>query len=270
MYLCGKGEKSSRTSVIMENVTTGTIKLVNSLTQKKYRTESGLFVAEGNKCVRDTWGHFRCRMLIATNRWYEQHATAEMFNIIRIADMRQMSRMSQFSTPSEVMALYELPQYELTPEDIKGRLTIALDTIQDPGNLGTIIRVADWYGIRDIVCSKETVDAFGHKVIQATMGAISRVRVHYTDLPQWFESVAEVPVIGTYLDGDNLYSAELPAEAIVLFGNEGRGISPKLAKYVTRRVLIPSYPADVATSESLNVSVAVAITVSELRRRIII
>lgn len=254
----------------MENVTTATIKLVNSLAQKKYRTEAGLFVAEGNKCVRDTWGHFRCRMLIATRRWYEQHATAETYDIMHIAEMRQMARMSQFSTPSEVMAVYELPHYDLKPADVKGRLTIALDTIQDPGNLGTIIRIADWFGISDIVCSAETVDAFGHKVIQATMGAISRVRVHYVDLAEWLESVAGIRVIGTYLNGDSLYSANLPEEAIVLFGNEGRGISPKLAKYVTQRAKIPPYPAGVATSESLNVGVSVAITISEMRRRIIL
>ena len=251
------------------DVTNNIIKLVSSLSQKKYRVDNNCFVAEGTKCVRDTWEHFNCRWIIATKNWYEQFGHSGHLDKILFANKHQMERMSQFSTAAEVIAVYDLPEYELNPEELKNELTIVLDNVQDPGNLGTIIRLADWYGVKNIICSETTVDAFSHKVIQATMGAISRVRVHYCDLDDFFSYDWNLPVYGTFLDGKNIYNQNLDNKGFVIMGNEGKGISPKLEKYINSRLFIPSYPSDEETSESLNVGVATAITLSEFRRRII-
>ena len=248
-------------------VTNNIIKLVASLAHKKYRTENGCFTAEGTKCVRDTWDSFNCRWLIATKTWYEQCGHAGHYEKLLLADKGQMARMSQFSTPSDVIAVYDLPEYTLDISDLANELTIVLDTVQDPGNLGTIIRIADWFGVKNIVCSDTTVDAFSHKVIQATMGAISRVKVHYCDLDEFLTEASGLPIYGTYLEGSNIYAANLKESGLLIMGNEGRGMSPKLEKYVTHKLHIPSFPPDCTTSESLNVGVATAIAVSEFRRR---
>ncbi len=243
------------------------IKLIASLSLKKNRVENDCFAAEGTKCVRDTWDYFNCRWIVATRNWYEQFGHSGHMGKIMFASKAQMERMSQFSTASDVIAIYDLPKYELDEQEIRSSLTLVLDTIQDPGNLGTIIRIADWYGIRNIVCSDKTVDVFNHKVIQATMGAISRVKVHYFDLEEFFSRDWGLPVYGTYLDGKNIYSETLSDKGFVIMGNEGKGISPKLAEFVTNRLYLPNFPMGVQTSESLNVGVATAITISEFRRR---
>ncbi|MBQ7205179.1 MAG: RNA methyltransferase, partial [Muribaculaceae bacterium] len=174
-------------------------------------------------------------------------------------------RISQFDTPSDVIAVYEKPEDTIDTARIGKNLNIVLDNIQDPGNLGTIIRLADWFGIHDIFASKTTVDVYNHKVVQATMGAIARVKVHYGDLEDVFEEYPDLPVYGTFLDGKNIYSSELGKTGFVIFGNEGQGISAKVAKHVDQRLLIPK--AKGAGSESLNVGVAAAITISEFFRR---
>ncbi len=248
-------------------LTKNIIKFIYSLGQKKNRVESGCFVVEGTKAVRDTWDYFDCRMIVATNSWYEQFGHSGHLDKIYIATKSQMERVSQFSNPSDVVAVYEMPQYELDMKEIESGLNIILDNVQDPGNMGTIMRVADWFGVRNIICSDTTVDMFNHKVIQATMGAISRVKVHYVDLERFLERDWGLPVYGTYLDGENIYEKQLSDKGFIIFGNEGRGISPKLAEFVTDRLLIPSYPKDCETSESLNVSIATAITLSEFRRK---
>ena len=144
----------------------------------------------------------------------------------------------------------------------------ALDGVQDPGNLGTIVRIADWWGIDHVVCSHDTADVFAPKVVQATMGAIARVKVSYVDLPQWLESLPnKVAVCGTFLDGDNIYAAPLPHSGILVMGNEGKGISADVEALVNRRLLIPSFPAHRPTSESLNVAIATAVAVAEFRRQ---
>ena len=172
--------------------------------------------------------------------------------------------------PQQVLALFPLPEWE-TPEAKAGigRLTIALDGVQDPGNLGTICRLADWFGIDDIVCSAETADIFNPKAIQATMGAIARVKVHYTDLEGFLETASKenVPVYGTFLDGDNIYERHLSTDGIIVMGNEGKGISQRISRFVSERLFIPNYPQDRITTESLNVAVATAITCAEFRRR---
>ena len=149
------------------NVTNSIIKFVSSLAQKKYRDKEGCFVAEGTKCVRDTWQHFDCRMIIATQNWYDTFGNSSHLGKLYIANRGQMQRMSQFATASEVIAVYNIPQPDLEPKAEQDGINIVLDGIQDPGNLGTIIRLADWYGIRNIFCSKQTVDVYNHKVVQA-------------------------------------------------------------------------------------------------------
>ena len=251
----------------MQDINNGIIKLVSSLAVKKYRDKEHLCVAEGWKCVRDTWRAFNCRYLIATKAWYEQQGTAEHYPKLVLAHKSQMARMSQFTTPSDVMAVYEIPETSYTHDEVRSGLNIVLDNIQDPGNLGTIMRLADWYGIRNIFASKSTVDVYNHKVVQATMGAISRVKVHYCDLDFFLDDYDDMPVMGTFLDGDNIYGAKLPeGGAFVIFGNEGQGISPKIAAHVTQRLHIPAMPRKGEHSESLNVGIAAAITISELRR----
>lgn len=249
----------------MMNVTNSIIKFVASLSQKKNRDKEGCFACEGTKCVRDTWDYFNCRMIVATQGWYERYGHSGHLGKIYFATNQQMQRMSQFSTTAEVIAVYDISATELNIDEVKQSLNIVLDEVQDPGNLGTIMRIADWYGIRNIFCSKGTVDVYNHKVVQATMGAISRVKVHYCDLAQLFEDNADMPLFGTFLDGENIYSKQLPSTGFVVFGNEGRGISSELSGMISNRLLIPS-GCEGATSESLNVGMAAAITISEFQR----
>ena len=168
---------------------------------------------------------------------------------------------------SSAIAVYEIPNYTLNLASLDGRLSLALDGIQDPGNLGTIMRTADWFGISDILCSHSTADVWNPKVVQATMGAISRVKMHYCDLPEIMRAI-RIPIYGTFLDGDNIYGANLTAEGIIVMGNEGNGISDEVSKYIGHRLTIPSFSHGNETSESLNVAIATAITVSEFRRHL--
>ena len=250
----------------MIDINNGIIKTVRTLASKKHRDAEGLFVAEGTKCVRDTWHAFNCRWLIATRSWYEQMGTAEHYDKVVITPKREMARMSQFDNPSDVIAVYEIPQRSFTDADVRAGLNIVLDNVQDPGNLGTIMRLADWYGIHNIFASRTTVDVYNHKVVQATMGAIARVMVHYVDLEDLLDDYSDLPAYGTFLDGENIYRANLEPRGFVIFGNEGQGITAQVAEKATHRLLIPSAPHKGRTSESLNVGVAAAITLSELLR----
>lgn len=252
---------------MIQDLTAATRKLVASLGNARQRRNNGLFTAEGTKCVADTLPYFNCRMLLATSAWLGEHAAlipadADVFKATR-ADME---RMSQLSTPADVIAVYSLPELP-EPADASKQLVLALDRVQDPGNLGTIIRVADWFGIRQIVCSPETVDAYGQKVIQSTMGAIARVRPLYMPIEDYIAMYPDAPLFGTFLDGENIYSEPLAQAGLIVMGNEGRGISDGLTHRIRRRLLIPSYPAGEPTSESLNVATATAIILSEFRRR---
>ena len=153
------------------------IKLINSLESKKHRRETGLFVAEGNKLVKDNLPFMDCHTLIATESWLAENPDIQAKEIIR-ADQDDLRKASFLKTPQDVIALFYQPEYKLDPDNLKDKLSLVLDTVQDPGNLGTIIRLADWFGIDDIICSPETVDCFNPKTVQATMGAIARIRVH--------------------------------------------------------------------------------------------
>jgi TrmH family RNA methyltransferase len=183
---------------------------------------------------------------------------------VEVSD-EELRKVSFLQHPQQVIGVFPIPS-SLKAETMDfSSLTLALDGVQDPGNVGTIIRIADWFGIETIICSPDTADCFNPKVVQATMGAIARIKVHYGDLEELFETYPDLPVYGTFLDGKDIYKSELGKKGFVLFGNEGQGISAKVAKHVDQRLLIPK--AKTAGSESLNVGVAAAITISEFFRR---
>lgn len=245
-------------------------KLVRSLSEAKHRREHGLFVAEGTKCVSDTAGHFACRYLFAKNTWLDaNHAVIAKMPGAKVmqASSADLERMTQLSTAPQVIAVYEIPPTKPVDSDKLGKeLIVALDRIQDPGNLGTIIRLCDWMGITTVLASNGTADRWAPKTVQATMGAISRIDVIYCDLAGTLKSWP-APVYGTFLDAPSIYDAALGQTGVIVFGNEGRGISDDVRAVVTRRLRIPSFPAGRATSESLNVATAAAITVAEFRSR---
>lgn len=244
-------------------MTKSEIQLVRSLADKRGRTEQGLFVAEGEKLIGELRAsRWRIRKIFALEGVFEGPE-------VETVTARDMERLSLLKTANNSLALVEIPRRDFRIDDLAGRLSIALDEVRNPGNLGTIIRLADWFGIRDIVCSEDSADCFNPKVIQATMGAILRVRVHYTDLPATLAQAASraIPIYGTFLEGENLYEAPLTEAGIVVMGNEGHGISAATARSVTRKLLIPPYPADRRSSESLNVAMATGIVCAEFRRR---
>ena len=244
--------------IIMEKISKAQVKLVKSLQQKKFRDELGFFVAEGEKCVEELRKSFE---LISLYREGEN------------ATRTEIEQMSGLRTPQGTIAVFKKSPIPIS-QSPASHLTLALDGIQDPGNLGTIIRTCDWFGVHDIVCSLDTADCYNPKVVQATMGALARVRVHYVDLPTWLAK-QECPIIGTLLDGKDMYEVlrnegmrveGLKNEGIIVMGNEGNGISQEVRKLVTHPICIPSYPKNAETSESLNVSIATAIVLAEFRR----
>jgi len=243
------------------------IKQILSLSRKKERDETLLFVAEGNKIVTDLLPLFRCQTLVVTEEFQKTLSDFQAEEVI-IATKEEIKKASQLNAPQSALAVFYQREYTLDATSLKDKFSIMLDTIQDPGNLGTIIRIADWFGIEEIICSNETVDIYNPKTIQATMGAIGRVRVHYCDLGELLDKIPNAPLFGTFLEGENIYKTTLPVNGILLMGNEGKGISPQLALRVTHKLFIPNFPANRETSESLNVAVATAIICSEFRRRL--
>lgn len=240
-------------------LTKADIKRIRSLGDKAGRSALGLFVAEGEKLVGELLASdFRVR---------------EVFRVGENVSASEMSRLSFLRTPTPVLAVAEIPSFPFFRDsgNVPGGLCLALDDVQDPGNVGTIVRLADWFGVRDIFCSPGTADCWSPKVVQATMGAILRVRVHYGPLEGLLSaaSAAGIPVYGTFLEGDDIYRCNLPPDGgIVVMGNEGKGISPPVAGLVSHKLYIPPYPRGMGpTSESLNVATATAITLSEFRRR---
>lgn len=242
-------------------------KLIISLADARHRKEHGLFTAEGTKCVLDTWNGFSCHSLFATAAWCEKYISSLEGAEPTIVKKSDLERISSLSTPAQVIAVYRIPEYNPDYNALESQLSIALDCVQNPGNLGTIMRVADWMGVTTILASNDTVDVWNPKVIQATMGAVSRVKVHYVDLHETLGSIKGIPVCGTFLDGENIYESQLPGNGIIVMGNEGKGISEEIASLVTKRLYIPSFPPERPTSESLNVAIATAITLAEFRRR---
>ena len=243
------------------------IKYIRSLELKKNRKEEQVFVAEGHKLVGDLLGHFPCRLLVATRTWLDRNPNVRAEEIIEVTP-DELTRASLQKTPQEVLAVFDQPVYEMDASVVSKELCLALDDVQDPGNLGTIIRLADWFGIEHIFCSQGTVDVYNPKTIQATMGALARVKLHYCHLPSLIASVGKAPVYGTFLDGENMYGKELSSHGLIVMGNEGNGISDEVGKLVNERLYIPNYPPQRETSESLNVAIATSVICAEFRRRI--
>ena len=245
------------------------IKLISSLSQKKYRDELGLFIAEGTKLVLDLATSFQCSLLVATAEWIGEHGKIRAEEVIEV-EAEDLKKISNHKTPQGVLAVFFKPDYHWNVEELNQRLSLALDEVQDPGNLGTIIRIADWFGIKDIFCSQHSADAFNPKTVQATMGALARVRVHTVQLGEFLQSCSgKLPIYGTFMGGETIYSKTLTENGIIVMGNEGNGISAEIEKLVTGRLLIPNFPVGQPTSESLNVAVATALVCSEFRRRIL-
>lgn len=234
------------------------IKLITSLQLKKYRNEHQLFIAEGVKVIQELLqSNFVLEHLFTTEAVFEEVAISQK-TLIKEPDMK---RISALSSPSSCLAIFKIPKENKI--ESKG-LIVALDDIRDPGNLGTIIRLCDWFGVKQLVCSTETVDVYNPKVIQSTMGSITRVNVSYVDLDK-FISESALPIVGTFMDGKNVYNEKLPNEAILILGNEANGISASLEKNIKNRIAIPRF-GDIQQTESLNVATATAIFLSEFRR----
>ena len=251
----------------MVSISNNEIKRIRSLQQKKFRDESGLFVVEGEKMVAEALA--------------SAFSVEEVYKRDEIGE-EAMKRISSLSTPSPVLALVRKPS-DIAPESLgyfdsmlsEPGFYIGLDSIRDPGNLGTIIRIADWFGVDAVFASHDTVDIFNPKTVQATMGAIFRVKFHYVSMPGISDMILSHggKVYGTFLDGENIYKRKLDTGSdcpvIVVTGNESEGISDEVGSLVSDRLFIPPFPADVRGSESLNAAVATAITVAEFRRRTI-
>ncbi len=247
------------------------IKLIQSLNRKKDRDESGLFLAEGNKMAEEALrSDYSIETLVCTAQFASQHPEIHhrVSELIE-ADKELIQKASLLQNPQEALAIIRQPVIErpnLAPDT---ELYLALDFIQDPGNLGTILRIADWFGIGTIICSENTVDVFNPKVVQASMGAIFRIKTVYINLENLlFETLkSQVPVYGTFMNGNNIYTEPLTSNGIVVLGNEGNGISDQISNLVTHKLTIPTFSTNASKSESLNVAIAASICCSEFRRR---
>ncbi|SNZ00785.1 TrmH family RNA methyltransferase [Flagellimonas pacifica] len=237
-------------------VTKNQIKLVTSLQQKKYRTQHGLFVVEGKKTVNE--------LLSAGMRLFKLFVAdvheVKSFEEAELVSQAELKQMSSLNTPSGVLAVFYKPErIEIEGKD----WVVALDAVRDPGNLGTIIRLCDWFGIKHLVCSLDTVDSYNPKVLQATMGSIARVNCIYTDLSD-FLAETSLPVYGAFMDGNTVYDEKLPEKGVLVMGNEANGISDAIERIVARRISIPQFGEQ--TTESLNVATATAVLLNEVRR----
>ena len=243
-------------------ITRADIQLVRSLADKRARTETGLFVAEGAKLVGEI-----AESSLRVRHIYSSRAFAHP--AFEPANAKELERLSLLKTASDTVAVVEIPHHRFDLSQAERGLVLALDEVQNPGNMGTIIRLADWFGISDIICTPNSADCFNPKVVQATMGAILRVRVHYLDLAATLSEARKrgIEVYGTFLEGENIYHSTLKQSGIIVMGNEGRGVSKEVAATVSHKLLIPPYPADRHGSESLNVAIATSIVCSEFRRR---
>ena len=250
------------------------LKYVRSLEMKKYRKAEGVFVAEGHKLVGDLLDVFECKYLAATSEWLSANVAwvdrqrRSGVEVDEVTD-EELKRASFQETPQQVLAVFKQLTYEVDVNEVaRKQLCLVLDDVQNPGNLGTIVRLADWFGIEHIFCSKGCADIYNPKTVQATMGGIARVRVHEADLPELLSRLdKDIPVYGTFLDGENIYGRELENRGLIVMGNEGKGVSKEVAAFVTERLYIPNYPEGRETSESLNVAIATAIVCAEFRRR---
>lgn len=248
-------------------LTKAIIKYVKSLKDKKNRDAHGTFVVEGNKMVSELLQILKCELLIYSNECGNILKNSDIDQVLKVED-DDIHKVSLLRNPQQMIAVFFKPEQK-NISSLEDKLSLVLDEIQDPGNLGTIVRLADWYGIENIFCSKDTADIYNPKTVQATMGALARVRVHYCNLEDFLASQQHLPIYGTFLDGNNIYHEEITSNGFIVMGNEGKGISESIERYVNKRLFIPSYPSYNETSESLNVAVATAITCAEFRRRML-
>ena len=242
------------------------IKFITSLREKKFRNQYNCFVAEGEKLVFDLMETCKCKVIVALPEIISLHPEITAEEII-IASEVELKRTTSLKSAPSVIAVFYQPQSNDYEQDFSKSLSLVLDGVQDPGNVGTIVRIADWYGIRNIFCSFDCADVYNAKTVQATMGSIARVEVIYTDIIELLRKNNNLPVFGTFLGGKNIYKESLSNNGFIVMGSEGKGISSNVEVLVSNRLYIPNYPIDNKTSESLNVAVATAITCSEFRRR---
>lgn len=247
-------------------ISKATIKKIHALDMRKFRRNERLFVAEGPKLVDELCATMKPVYIAALPEWISENAKIVSGTEYDIVTPDELQRASLQKNPQQVIALFPIPEHRFCTEQLKNELVLMLDGVQDPGNLGTIARIADWFGIRNIICSTETADIYNPKAVQATMGALARVKFHYTDLIQLL-SQYDGPVYGTFLDGENIYGQELSENGIIVMGNEGKGISQGVGEMINRRLYIPNYPIGTQTTESLNVAIATSIVCAEFRRR---
>lgn len=248
-------------------ITKARIKIIKSLEQRKQRNLHHLFVAEGPKLVGELLATMQPSYIAALPEWWKKNKNIIGHNCeADIINPEDLQKASLLRTPQQVIALLPIPQHQFNPQIAQSELCLALDGVQDPGNMGTILRISDWFGIHHVVCSEDTVDVYNPKAVQATMGALARVKVHYTNLPEML-SQCNTPIYGTLLDGQNIYEQELGKQGFIVMGNEGKGLSQAIRNLVTQKLYIPNYPIGTQTTESLNVAIATSIVCSEFRRR---
>ena len=234
------------------------IKLITSLQQKKFRKQYQLFFAEGKKVIQELLdAKYELQTLFVTNNDFSIVDKSKMCTINEV----ELKKISALTTPNSCLAVFKIPEEKQL--QLKG-LVLALDDVRDPGNLGTIIRLCDWFGIETLLCSEETVDVYNPKVIQATMGSISRVNIKYVNLETTLKK-SNLPILGTFMDGESVYQQKLPQQGITIMGNEANGISESIATLVTQRIAIPRF-GKLQQTESLNVATATAIILSECKR----
>lgn len=248
------------------------IKEISALSDKKERQQQQLFIAEGRKLIADLlYSSITVSSIYSTAENLSFFDTQKRNNAVVTEEVSEaeIRRISQLKTPQGCLAVCQIPAHTIPENAGFEDMVLCLDTIQDPGNFGTLLRMADWFGISDVFCSPGTADAFNPKVVQATMGAIGRIRIHYLPLYPFLQMKNEqhLPILGTYLDGENLYSSTLPQNGLLVFGNEGKGIQDELTSLMTQKITIPGFHKGIIKPESLNVSIAAAIVVSEFRRQ---
>lgn len=234
------------------------IKNINQLKQKKFREVEQKFIAEGIKVIQELIASNLSLVHIYSTDDFDFGVNLSLVTKISETDLKKISALTN---PNTCLAIFEIPKLSFPKSD---GLKVALDDVRDPGNLGTIIRLCDWFGISDLICSQASVDVYNPKVVQATMGSITRVNIHYVDLKEYLQQT-ELPIYGTFMDGENIYKEKLEAQAIIVMGNEANGISSEIEKLITKRISIPRF-GDLQAVESLNVATATAITLSEFRR----
>ncbi len=261
-------------------LTKSKLSLLRALRQKKFRNEHGLFVAEGDKLVPEILqSNFAVESLFATPDWLKENSkivkkAGETVSITK----DELARISSLVTPQHVLAVVKMPEYVLTTKELLSTYTILLDGIRDPGNLGTIIRIADWFGIRDIICSPDSAEAWNPKVVQASMGSLLRVRIHEMEPAKFLEDLKHCAekekikapeVYGTFMEGESIYKTKFDSTGVIVIGNEANGINVLTEKHIGKKItipLIPLYNSEQGRPESLNAAVATAIVCAELRR----